>query len=167
MRRQIRACADHRQHGHGRDRKQHKDLALFLLETPDVRPVHVMGQALVEFAIAVSLFLLLVLGTFDVARAYLAYTVTTNVVREVARYGAAHDQQANWQSAAVQAGLNVAIGVDPAALQLAQPTRQTTPTGLTYINASGSYSFHSVTPLVGALLGNPINMQVVTAVLAG
>jgi Flp pilus assembly protein TadG len=126
-----------------------------------------MGQALVEFALTVSLFLLLVLGTFDLARAYLAYTVTTNAVREVARYGAAHVNQANWQSAAVQAGLNLAIGVDPAALHLAQPTQQTTPTGLTYISASGNYAFHTVTPLVGALLGNPINLQVGTAVLAG
>jgi Flp pilus assembly protein TadG len=137
---------------------------LFLLELQHVRTT---GQALVEFAIAVSLFLLLVLGTFDVARAYLAYTVTTNAVREVARYGAAHVQQADWQSAALQAGHNLAIGVDPSELQLAPPTQQTTPTGLTYISASGNYSFHSVTPLVGALLGNPINMQVTTAVLAG
>jgi hypothetical protein len=38
---------------------------------------------------------------------------------------------------------------------------------LTFIRASGSYSFHSVTPLVGALLGDPINVQVATAVLAG
>ena len=126
-----------------------------------------MAQALVEFALTVSLFMVLVLGTFDLARAYLAYTVTTNAVREVARYGAAHATQANWQSAAIQAGLNLAIGVDPSALQLAQPTQQTTPTGLTYISASGSYAFHTVTPLVSAFLGNPINMQVATAALAG
>jgi Flp pilus assembly protein TadG len=126
----------------------------------------VIGQALVEFALMVSVFLLLVLGSFDLARAYLAYTVTTNAVREVARYGATHTSQANWQSAAVQAGMNLAIGVDASALQLAQPSQQTID-GLTYISASGSYSFHSVTPLVGAFLGNPINMQVATAVLAG
>jgi Flp pilus assembly protein TadG len=125
-----------------------------------------MGQALVEFALMVSVFLLLVLGTFDLARAYLAYTVTSNAVREVARYGAAHYGQSNWQANAQQAGRNLAVGLDTAGLQLAQPSQQTID-GLTYISASGSYSFHSVTPLVGAFLGNPINMQVATAVLAG
>ena len=114
----------------------------------------------------VSAFMLLVLGTFDLARAYMAYAVTTNAVREVARYGAAHSSQSNWQAAAVQSGMNLAIGIDPSALQLSTPTQQVIDQ-LTYIRASGTYSFHSVTPLVGALLGNPINVQVATAVLAG
>jgi hypothetical protein len=74
--------------------------------------------------------------------------------------------QPNWQSSAIQAGLNLAVGVDPSSLQLAQPTQQTID-GLPYISASGTYPFHSVTPLVGALLGNPINLQVSTSVLAG
>jgi Flp pilus assembly protein TadG len=137
-----------------------------LLEPSGVNRRQGLAQALVEFALMVSVFMLLVLGTFDLARAYLAYTVTTNAVREVARYGAAHLGQANWQTAAVQAGLNLAVGVDTSALQLPLPSQQTVGQ-LTYISASGTYSFHSVTPLVGALLGNPINMQVATAVLAG
>lgn len=139
---------------------------MFLLASSDVLSTRGVGQALVEFALMVSVFMLLVLGTFDLARAYLAYTVSTNAVREVARYGAAHLGQSNWQTAAVQAGLNLAVGIDPTALQLNTPTQQVTGQ-LTYISASGSYSFHSVTPLVGALLGNPINVQVATAVLAG
>lgn len=124
------------------------------------------GQALVEFALTVSVFLLLVLGSFDLARAYLTYTVVTNAVREDARYAAAHVGQPNWQALSVQAGLNLAVGVDPGALQLSQPTQQTLD-GLPYISAQGTYRFHSVTPLVGALLGDPINMQVATSVPAG
>jgi len=124
------------------------------------------GQALVEFALTVSVFLLLVLGTFDLARAYMAYTVTTNAVREAARYGAGHLSESNWQTAAVQAGMNLAVGVDASELHLNTPTQQAID-GLTYISASGSYSFHSLTPLVGSLLGNPINMQVATSVPAG
>ena len=49
-----------------------------------------LGRPLVEFALAITVFMLLVLGTFDLARAYLAYTVVTNAAREARRYGAAH-----------------------------------------------------------------------------
>ena len=137
-------------------------MASFLL----VLKAPMRGQALVEFALTVSVFLLLVLGSFDLARAYLTYTVVTNAVREDARYAAAHVGQPNWQALSVQAGLNLAVGVDPGALQLSQPTQQTLD-GLPYISAQGTYRFHSVTPLVGALLGDPINMQVATSVPAG
>jgi Flp pilus assembly protein TadG len=137
-----------------------------LLVTSSVKAKRLGSQALVEFTLVVSVFFLLVLGTFDVARAYLAYTVVTNAVRETARYAAAHQADSNWQTASVQAGLNLTVGVDPNALQLSTPTQQTIDQ-LTYISATGSYSFHSVTPLVGSLLGSTITMQVATSVLAG
>ena len=128
--------------------------------------VPIQAQAMVEFALAISVFLLLIVGTFDLARAYVAYTVVSNAAREAARYGAAHVGEANWQAAAQQAGLNLAVGIDPAALQLDQPsTRQIDQ--LTYINVAGSYRFQSLTPMVGALLGNPFIIRVDTSVLAG
>lgn len=123
------------------------------------------AQALVEFALSVSVFLLLVLGTVDLARANLTYAVVTNAVREEARYAAAHVGQTGWQASSVQAGFNLAVGVDTSALQLNEPTQQTLD-GLPYISASGTYRFHSVTPLVGAFLGDPINIQVATSALA-
>ncbi len=109
--------------------------------------------------------MLLILGPFDLARAYVSYTVVSNAAREAARYGAAHSTDANWTSAATQAGLNLAVGIDPAALRLTPSTRQIDQ--LTYINVTGSYSFQSLTPMVGALLGNPITIRVDTSVLAG
>src|SRR5215211_1029664 len=62
------------------------------------------AQALVEFALAISTFMLLVLGTFDVARAYLAYTVVSNAAREASRYGVAHVGETGWDASAVQVG---------------------------------------------------------------
>jgi hypothetical protein len=38
---------------------------------------------------------------------------------------------------------------------------------LTYISVTGAYLFHSVTPLVGAFLGDPITIQVNTSAIAG
>jgi hypothetical protein len=123
------------------------------------------GQALVEFALAITVFMLLVLGTFDLARAYLAYTVVTNAAREASRYGAAHVGEVGWAAAAVQAGTALAIGLDPKVLALTAGT--TTIDALPYISVRGTYQFHSLTPLVGALLGNPITIRVDTSELAG
>jgi Flp pilus assembly protein TadG len=123
------------------------------------------AQALVEFALAISVFMLLVLGTFDLARAYLAYTVVANAAREASRYGAVHVGETDWKAAAVQAGTNLAVGLDPTALELT-PTTQTIDM-LPFITVSGNYQFHSITPLVGRLLGDPINIHVDTSTLAG
>jgi Flp pilus assembly protein TadG len=123
------------------------------------------GQALVEFALAAAVFMLLLLGTFDVARAYMAYTVASNAAREASRYGAAHLGESGWEAAAVQAGRNLAVGIDPAALSLSVGTTQTG--SLTYITVSGTYRFQSLVPLVGAVLGNPIDMPLETSALAG
>src|SRR5690349_6885402 len=108
------------------------------------------AQALVEFALAVTVFMLLVLGMFDVARAYLAYTVVANAAREASRYGVAHVGESGWAAAAVQAGVNLAVGIDTTSLTLTAGT--TTIDALPYISVSGTYRFHSLTPLVGALL---------------
>jgi Flp pilus assembly protein TadG len=120
---------------------------------------------MVEFALGVTVFLTLLLGTFDLARAYLAYTVVTNAGREASRYGATHCCTTNWEQGARQAGLNLAIGIDTTSLVLT-PT-QTTMDGLTYITVTGTYPFHGLTPLVRVLLGDPINMSVNTSALAG
>lgn len=123
------------------------------------------AQALVEFALTIGVFMLLVLGTFDLARAYLAYTVVTNSARETSRYALAHQGEAGWDTRAIQAGRNLAVGVDsnPAVLSLAVAWNAQTG----YVDVTASYAFRSLTPLVGALLGDPINLQVHTAALAG
>jgi hypothetical protein len=123
------------------------------------------AQALVEFALAISVFMLLVLGTFDLARAYLAYTVVSNVAREASRYGAAHVSEATYLVDAVRVGKNLAVGIDDSALTLQAVA--TTMGSLPYIRVSGTYRFHSLTPLVGAIMGDPILIQVDTSALAG
>jgi Flp pilus assembly protein TadG len=123
------------------------------------------AQALVEFALAISVFMLLVLGTFDLARAYLAYTVVANVAREASRYGAAHISDPTDLADAVQAGRNLAVGIDSSALTLTAVTR--TIDALPYVNVKGTYQFHTLTPGVAALLGNTITLTVDTSALAG
>lgn len=123
------------------------------------------GQALVEFALVISVLMLLILGTFDLARAYLAYTVVANAAREASRYAAAHLGEPGWDTAAISAGKALAIGVDATALSLSMSTA--TIDALPYVTVSGAYQFHSLTPLVGALMGDPILIRVSTSELAG
>ena len=103
--------------------------------------------------------MLLVLGTFDMARAYLAYTVVANAAREASRYGAAHCCATGWQQAAQQAGQSLAVGVDPASLTLTVSSGAGAD-GLTYVTVVGSFAFHTLTPLVRSVLGDPVTMSV-------
>jgi hypothetical protein len=130
-----------------------------------LRPRAPRAQALIEFALATSVFMLLVLGTFDMARAYLAYTVAANAAREASRYGVAHVGESGWQQSAAQAGRNLAVGVDSSALTLIATSADIG--ALTYITVTGTYQFRALTPFVGSLLGNPIIMRVETSALAG
>jgi len=48
------------------------------------------GQSLVEFAICLSVLILIFLGVFDLGRVFHTYIVITNAAREGAYYGAMH-----------------------------------------------------------------------------
>jgi Flp pilus assembly protein TadG len=126
------------------------------------------AQAMVEFALAISVFMLLVLGTFDLARGYLAYTVVSNVVREVGRYRAAHPDPVNTTDAE-QAGKNLAVGIDSSQLTLIESA--STADGLQYVTVTGTYPFQSLTPWVSVLLnfpsGAPLLISVTTSTLVG
>lgn len=50
------------------------------------------GQSLVEFAIGVSLLLLLLAGVVDLGRGFYSYVVIANAAREGARYGASYPE---------------------------------------------------------------------------
>ncbi|MGQ9493012.1 MAG: TadE/TadG family type IV pilus assembly protein [Anaerolineae bacterium] len=56
---------------------------------------NVLGQSLVEFALCLSLLIMILLGVFDLGRAFQAYIVITNAAREGAYYGAMHPSDSN------------------------------------------------------------------------
>lgn len=123
------------------------------------------GQASVEFALVVLVFLLIVTATVDLARAQLAAASVAQAAREAARYGAVHLGEPDWQAQAAQAGRNLAVGVDGDRLVLA--VEQTADDLLVYVAVTGSYPFHTLTPLVGALVGDPILIETSTRAVAG
>jgi len=108
------------------------------------------GQSLVEFAITFPLFLLLVMGIFDLGRGIYYYSVIHNAAREGARYGAVNQCDT---VGIKNAAKFLAVGLGDALL-VKEPTK--------YFNLDGrpdrivvtvEYTFRTVTPLVGTFLG--------------
>ena len=107
------------------------------------------GQSLVEFALILPLFMLIVLGIFDFGRAIYAYSALHNAAREGARYGAVHHcdtagiiTMAQQMAAGLGEGISVTSNIEP---NLENPER---------IKVRVVFRFRAVTPLVGTFLGS-------------
>lgn len=70
------------------------------------------GQTLVEFAILLPIFILVLVGIFDAGRAVFAYHTANNAAREGGRQAIVDQTLAHIQARAAQHA--VALGVDPA-----------------------------------------------------
>ena len=69
------------------------------------------GQELVEYAITLPLFLILVLGILDLGRGVYYYSAMQNVVREGARYGSIHLEEPGVENTICGLVTSRAIGV--------------------------------------------------------
>lgn len=108
------------------------------------------GQSLVEFALILPLFMLIVLGIFDFGRAIYAYSALHNAAREGARYGAVHHcdtagiiNMAQQMAAGLGEGISVTPTIEHTAMGV--PAR---------IKVKVVFRFRAVTPLVGTFLGS-------------
>ena len=72
----------------------------------------IRGQELVEYAITLPIFLILVLGIVDLGRAVYYYSAMNNVVREGARYGSIHLEESGVDNTICGLVTSRAIGVD-------------------------------------------------------
>lgn len=90
------------------------------------------GQALVEFAISASLYILLILAVFDVGRLLLRFHLLTQVAREGARIASVTKTQATVELKIGQ--IIQALGLDPATVTV----------GVTPVDLDGNGSFDVV-----------------------
>jgi hypothetical protein len=70
------------------------------------------GQELVEYAITLPLFLLMVMGIFDLGRAVYYYSVMNNSAREGARYGSIHLEQAGVETIICNRVVDRSVGLN-------------------------------------------------------
>lgn len=108
------------------------------------------GQSLVEFALIIPLFLLIVVGTLDIGRLIYTYSVMHNAAREGARYGAVHPCDDNGITTAAErltSGLN-----GPLAVSVTRENMDSLAESRIIVRVD--YSFDLITPLVGVFWGS-------------
>lgn len=124
------------------------------------------GQAAVEFALIVPVFVLLLLGIFDLGRAVYASSTLNNAAREGTRQGIVDQTAAHIRSRA--AGHAVALGLADANVQVEFRNKEDSG-GCAYLTNADTtddafvstclvrvrvnYTFTAVTPVIGNIVG--------------
>ena len=114
-----------------------------------------MGQTLIEFALIIPLFILMVMFIFDVGRAVYNYSVLYNAVREGARVAAVGES-----SVAVIKGIVVgkAFGVNINASNVAVNWSGN------LVTVTANYAYNPITPLISAFMpGGDLDLHVETS----
>lgn len=104
------------------------------------------GQDLAEYALALPVVLLLVMGILDLGRVVYTYSTVHNAVRDGARYGIINSGDFAGIETVVR---DKAVGLDQTDLTvtISQPDSET-------IRVQASYQFLLVSPIAGALMGS-------------
>lgn len=100
------------------------------------------GQALVEFALVIPIFILLLVGLFDIGRAVWNYSTVANAAREAVRVAVVNQDQATIRAAAIEAG--VSLGLTDADITLGACASQECPYSVTV-----TYDYDPATPVLG------------------
>lgn len=105
------------------------------------------GQTLVEFALVIPIFLLIVLGLFDVGRGVYAYNTIANATRAAVRVAIVDQDPVAIRSEARQAG--VALGLQDSDITLTSCSAFDCKFAVTI-----TYDYEPATPMIGAIF-NP------------
>ena len=116
------------------------------------------GQALVEFALAITVFVFLMMGVLDFGMAIYKYNGVSQAAREIARVASVH-QGSNFSSTEISAVVATQQGLIPG-LTVSPPTCQTITGGsvalvnnacpiTAFVNVVVTTQYRAVTPLLG------------------
>lgn len=116
------------------------------------------GQSLVEFALILPIFVLVLAGLFDLGRAVFAYNTISNASRESVRVAIVNQTTTDVQNEAMKQG--VALGLSPTDVTItyADPDGSGTlcpaPYGLGCVaTVTVNYSYTAATPVIGQIIG--------------
>ena len=117
------------------------------------------GQSVVEMALILPVFLVLVLGTIDLGRAVYMHTVLSNAVRDGCRLAVIETTS---NSQVISAVVQSAVGVDllPANVTI---TGSRSP-GWT-VSVSAFVSFFPITPMIQRIVPSPITLRASSAMV--
>ena len=111
------------------------------------RPSAKRGQALVEFALIIPIFIFLVMGIFDLGRAVYGFNTINNAAREGARLAIVDQTPAHVVGEAVDSGTN--LGTQPSDVTVAYTCANIN----CIAKVTVRYNWQAVTPIIGSLLG--------------
>lgn len=123
------------------------------------------GQALVEFALAFPIFIVILFGLFDLGRAVYGFNTISNASREAARVAIVNQTPADVEAEAIKQA--VALGTTPADLTIVYGDPDgtgtcSTPIGLGCLaSVTVRYQFTAATPVIGQIIG-PFTMTATT-----
>jgi Flp pilus assembly protein TadG len=122
------------------------------------------GQSLVEFALAIPVFLLLMFGLFDLGRVVYAYNTISNASRESVRVSIVNQTVTDVEAEAIQQAVSLGLTnadvtpayVDTNGVACATPIAVNCLASVTIV-----YSFVPATPVIGQMIG-PLQLTAAT-----
>ena len=117
------------------------------------------GQAMVEFALIVPIFILLLVGLFDLGRAVFVYNAVNNAAREAGRLAIVDQYEDHVLDEAVAASVGVGVDRDEISITYELPGGGAcTHVGTDQIVrcvavVSVPYAYQAATPIIGNLVG--------------
>lgn len=119
----------------------------------DSRKFPLVGQALIEYALIIPVFMLIVMVIFDLGRAVYYYSAIHNAAREGARFAVIEPGNTTGIETAAR---RLTAGLDQGNLTITIGS-VTFPEGEPGIEVQISYIFTPATPVLGKLFGSGVN----------
>ena len=118
------------------------------------------GQGLVEFALIVPVFVLLLMGIFDIGRAVYAYNTVSNAAREAGRRAIVDQTLAHVQSVGATHAVALGIGASAVAVDYRDPSTPNVAGSCATVtigciaHVTVTYTYQAATPGISQLLGS-------------
>jgi Flp pilus assembly protein TadG len=117
------------------------------------------GQGLVEFALIVPVFVLMLMGIFDLGRAVYAYSTVNNAAREAGRQAIVDQTLAHIQSVGATHAVALGVGTGAVSVDYRDPATPNTAGSCATVaigciaHVTVTYTYRAATPGISQLLG--------------
>lgn len=124
------------------------------------------GQSLVEFALILPIFVLVLAGLFDLGRAVFAYNTISNASREAVRVAIVNQTATDLQNEALKQGVSLGLSPTDVTITYADPDGSGTLCPAPYTvgcvaSISVQYIYTAATPVISQIIG-PFTMTATT-----
>jgi Flp pilus assembly protein TadG len=123
------------------------------------------GQSLVEFALVLPVFILVLMGLFDLGRAVYAFNTISNASREAVRVAIVNQTAADVQAEAMEQGVSLGLSPTDVGIVYGHPSGTGTCSSPYWVGCLASvtvnYTYVAATPVIGQIIG-PLTLSSTT-----